>query len=362
MRNVREILVTTTSTVDGMSVKQYIKPISSHVVAGTNFFSDFFASFSDVFGGRSQTYQRQLSSIYLEAIELLKQSANEVGANCILGLKVDLDEISGKGKSMFMVTATGTAVIIENLSNSQINLDRKEKLQIISIEKMKELRRRGKIIGAANNGTLKLDDETWKFIAVNCVYEISAIVLERVSNSYDTFYEGKERLFQQLITYLMSLPEEHRTKLLYEFLMSGRAGKFESMIYKIIKDLLIFDFNFLNQYLGDTNEEIKMKALQLVVIDKSFYSKEDIEMFENLVITIESSFSQKGEISSQKKLLSTKEKEIWVCVCGSKNEIDQKYCNKCSKDIYGFSSEQINPSRAIEKLKRNIELIRSNIA
>ena len=109
MRKLNDILVTTTSTIDGMLIKQYIKPISAHVVAGTNFFSDFFASFSDVFGGRSNTYQRQLSSIYTESIEILKQSAYQIGANCILGLKVDLDEISGKGKSMFMITATGTA-------------------------------------------------------------------------------------------------------------------------------------------------------------------------------------------------------------------------------------------------------------
>jgi uncharacterized protein YbjQ (UPF0145 family) len=128
MRKLNNLLVTTTSSIEGMTIKQYIKPISAHVVAGTNFFSDFFASFSDVFGGRSQTYQRQLSSIYSEAIEILKQSAYELGANCILGLKVDLDEISGKGKSMFMITATGTAVRIENLNK---NLDL-EKIQDVT--------------------------------------------------------------------------------------------------------------------------------------------------------------------------------------------------------------------------------------
>ena len=63
MRNTTEVLVTTTPFIEGRKVKKYLKPVSAHVVAGTNLFSDFFASFSDVFGGRSKTYQRQLSSI-----------------------------------------------------------------------------------------------------------------------------------------------------------------------------------------------------------------------------------------------------------------------------------------------------------
>ena len=69
MRSPREILVTTTSTVDGFNIKQYLRPISSHVVAGTNFFSDFFASFTDVFDGRSGTYQNQLVSLYNESMK-----------------------------------------------------------------------------------------------------------------------------------------------------------------------------------------------------------------------------------------------------------------------------------------------------
>jgi len=141
MNKMNNILVTTTNNLEGLKIKQYLKPLSAHVVAGTNFFSDFFASFSDVFGGRSGTYQRQLSSIYTEAIETLKQSAVEIGANAIIGMKVDLDEISGKGKSMFMITATGTAVIIENFETTQ-KTQTTEKLSIISVEKMEEFRRR----------------------------------------------------------------------------------------------------------------------------------------------------------------------------------------------------------------------------
>lgn len=135
MINPKDILVTTTSSVYGLEVKQYLKPISAHIVAGTNLFSDFFASFSDVFGGRSQTYQNQLASLYNEAIERLRIAAYEIGANCIIGLHVDLDEISGKGKSMFMLTAMGTAVIIDESNKIKTKNTTEEKFENVSIEK-----------------------------------------------------------------------------------------------------------------------------------------------------------------------------------------------------------------------------------
>ena len=56
MTNPKDILVVTISSVEGLKIKQYLKPITAHIVGGTNLFSDIFASFSDFFGGRSQTY------------------------------------------------------------------------------------------------------------------------------------------------------------------------------------------------------------------------------------------------------------------------------------------------------------------
>ena len=58
MANPKDVLVVTTSSVDGLKVKRYLKPVSAHIVAGTNLFSDFLGGLTDVFGGRSQTYQK----------------------------------------------------------------------------------------------------------------------------------------------------------------------------------------------------------------------------------------------------------------------------------------------------------------
>jgi uncharacterized protein YbjQ (UPF0145 family) len=95
MANPKDILVITTSSAEGLIIKKYLKPVSAHIVAGTNLFSDFLGGLTDVFGGRSSSYQKQLSSLYNEAIERIKYNAYEIGGNCVIGLSIDMDEISG---------------------------------------------------------------------------------------------------------------------------------------------------------------------------------------------------------------------------------------------------------------------------
>lgn len=63
----KNILVITTSEPSNNRIQKHLRPVTAHVVAGTNIFSDVFAGFSDIFGGRSSSYQKQLSSIYNES-------------------------------------------------------------------------------------------------------------------------------------------------------------------------------------------------------------------------------------------------------------------------------------------------------
>ena len=92
---------------------KYLGVVTTNLVIGTNFFSDFTASLSDFFGGMSGTYQKQMDTLYKRANEEISRKATERGANCILGFKIDFDEISGKDKSMLMVSVSGTACVVD---------------------------------------------------------------------------------------------------------------------------------------------------------------------------------------------------------------------------------------------------------
>ena len=110
--------ITTSNNFEGYRIEEYIGPINTNVVLGINIFSDLLAGLTDIFGGRSNNYENKMDEIYQDCYEILRTKASMTNANAIIGLKIDFDEISGKGKSMIMISMIGTAVkIVKEIEN-----------------------------------------------------------------------------------------------------------------------------------------------------------------------------------------------------------------------------------------------------
>ncbi|KFI93687.1 putative heavy metal-binding protein [Bifidobacterium scardovii] len=105
------ILVTTTPSVEGYAITNYQGIVFGEVVAGVNMFRDIGASLRNVFGGRSQGYEEELTNARNEAIAEMQQRAEAMGAHAVVGVDIDY-EVLGADGSMLMVTASGTAVQI----------------------------------------------------------------------------------------------------------------------------------------------------------------------------------------------------------------------------------------------------------
>ena len=79
---------------------------------GANMFRDMFASIRDIVGGRSGSYEKELRKARDTALKELEESANDLGANAIVGVDIDY-EVLGEKNGMLMVSVSGTAVRIE---------------------------------------------------------------------------------------------------------------------------------------------------------------------------------------------------------------------------------------------------------
>ena len=106
------VLVTTTPSVEGRTITDYKGIVTGEAILGANIFKDLFAGIRDIVGGRSATYERELRRARDIALEEIKASAAEKGANAIVGIDLDYETL-GSGGSMLMVTASGTAVVLE---------------------------------------------------------------------------------------------------------------------------------------------------------------------------------------------------------------------------------------------------------
>ncbi|MHA6697347.1 YbjQ family protein [Chryseobacterium sp. A321] len=359
MINPNDVLVVTTSTIEGIRIKKYVKPISAHVVAGTNFISDWMGSFSDFFGGRSNTYQKQLQSLYIEAIDRLKYAASEIGANCIVGLKIDMDEISGKGKSMFMLTAVGTAIILEDeVSDKNISTNANEKFEFIDIGQINKMRTKKEIIDKVSIGDLELNTDVWNEINNNQIHEIFPFLLQKLNyaikrESFDP--EVSQNFYSAFRIYVETLPEIHKKALLYQ----GIREQNDLVVAKldaIIKNIQLYDFSLILELLKNESFQIQKRGLKLATYDKPYYNKEDLKELQFLRDYIVENFTERGVHRMKKQLLSSKEVEVWLCECGKTNSL-HTHCTGCHQDIYGFKYSEMNPEVISKDLDLKINLI-----
>ncbi len=106
------MIITTTPSVEGKTIREYKGIVVGEVISGVDFVKDIAASFTNFFGGRSQSYEGELIQARESAIAEMEQRAYAMGANAIVG--VDLDyEVLGQGNNMLMVTVSGTAVVVD---------------------------------------------------------------------------------------------------------------------------------------------------------------------------------------------------------------------------------------------------------
>lgn len=105
------MIITTTPQIEGRPIREYKGVVTGETIVGANFVKDFFASIRDVIGGRSGSYEKVLREAKDTSMEEMRQRAQQLGANAIVGIDIDYETI-GQNNSMLMVAVSGTAVVI----------------------------------------------------------------------------------------------------------------------------------------------------------------------------------------------------------------------------------------------------------
>ena len=110
-KKLKIMILTTTPSLEGYPIKNYIGVVTGETIIGANIVKDFFAGIRDIVGGRSGAYEDVLREAKDTAMAEMQQRAQQMGANAIVGIDLDYETV-GQGNSMLMVTCSGTAVIV----------------------------------------------------------------------------------------------------------------------------------------------------------------------------------------------------------------------------------------------------------
>ncbi len=107
------MIISTTHKIEGKKITKYLGVITGEAILGANIVRDMFAAVRDIVGGRSASYERELGKAREIALDELEDWAEELGANAVIGVDLDYESF-GQTNGMMMVSATGTAVVLED--------------------------------------------------------------------------------------------------------------------------------------------------------------------------------------------------------------------------------------------------------
>jgi uncharacterized protein YbjQ (UPF0145 family) len=355
--NSKRILLTTTSSLDGWTVQEYLGPVSTEVVIGSGLFTDFFSSWTDFFGMESRSHQSKLDQIKERALATIEYKALRLGATAVLGLRVDHDEIGAGGKSLLMVTAMGTAVRAHRTGQSG-SQEAASRAGAISSHELNTNRDRLRLLQRAEAGNLDLGDrKVWDFILDNKVVELAPRIIQRadvLASQYGYNPHERDRAWMDLREYFFRLASEDAAEHLYNAL-TGSEGEAEFAM-QVIREASLLDVPRVTEMLQNGDRVLRNRVLQVIWADQPFYTPDDIAPLEALRAAIQPAIIR-IEASRKKGLMG--EKEVWVCLCGASVDIRNKECGVCARDRYGIPPKWLKPDQAVRLLDEKIGLLRS---
>ena len=340
----KRLFISTTNNVDNGKAIEYYGVVSSHIVAGTGFLSDFAASVSDIFGGRSGSYRRQLESLYDEALDELSNKAQLLGANSILGLKIDMDNISGKGMSMFMITAVGTAakVVFDKENDSpEVSETVTSAILVNEIAKraiLKELDANPTYFPRKHWETiLRYPDKDYVLPLTRMYFKVMSYANE-ATDAYKQNYD----MFIQMVDRPLAINAVY-------------TGMSEESSFAYARDLIkansLFDAKSI---LSLIKGGYVKQAISVLGVEQPSYTENDLHDMEAVLETL-NNLPDVGRKEVVKGGMFSKDGEKYICQHGHKNNPDVEFCGDCGENIKGLGREHLDK---IDSFKNRVSILK----
>jgi uncharacterized protein YbjQ (UPF0145 family) len=336
------MLITTNEHFQDQRIEEYLGQVNEQIVVGANIFKDVFASFRDVFGGQTKGYKKELSKLKEAALQGLANNAKELKANAVIGLRMDIDELSGGGKSMFMLNVFGTAVSFKESATDKETSDDKK---VISSDELNFQIKRSRLQKRIESGELPFKD-----ILVSKLIEYKVFgVLPEVINNFKLAHQEEE-----LKEYIYAVPAEEIQDYLSKNIQEIGVDNWNRILLAL-EDKDWFDIDFMLELMSSEDAVIRFRGLKLTTLEKEFYKKTEMDDFDKLVSFLKNNLDT--EIEKIVKEGTFKSTEYWKCPrCLSSTKMDYKKCDNCGANRYGLKGRSLEEH--ITYLSQKFEILK----
>lgn len=325
----QSFLMTTSPNFEGSPIEEYLGVVASNVVTGTGLFSDIAAAFSDFFGGRSTSYKRQLESIRTEAMKEVESKARALGANAVVSLTVDNDQISGKSTQMLMISITATAVKLSELDKVAHSSPETSQSKLLSHSEIEFLFRLNEMKEKSNDMALGQMFDDFKDIFEHRPSKSVAKVLLKRFLSLPNSVSAYDNDLARTLSYLSYFNSEDLEEIIYPEASKLDDSKHSiDLLLTVAKNLSVFSNKEIVRALDSNINSEAVSALALCRSDKAAYRREDIKGFEAIIDKIETRFPIIRQVAEKKKSFG-RASRVWECINGHENAEEMNNCPQC---------------------------------
>lgn len=351
----KDFIVSTTNNLEGYSIERYLGVVTDRIVVGAGMFSEFFAAFTDVFGDRSIKFENRIEELHELAMTNLEKKAIALGANSLIGVTMDTDEISGKNMQMFMATVTGTAVVIIKNAESEKLIFEEEYSDTISAKAVENMILNNKYSQKLSDEKLLFNDFiqiTGELINHNLLVPIDVILNAISKYKYQDF---SQNTIDIIINYLSMFNKSELTEELNKRILESSINN--NLFNTVYEQVVEVNYKDISNIIDKIEVSILDKTIFKNLLKyKKNYDYKDIVYIELLNKQL-ATLLDKNVVEKYKGTLTNG----WICLCGNKNADSLKNCKTCGKGKNGFTDEQSSQiDKIIEHLNNIKEILIQN--
>jgi uncharacterized protein YbjQ (UPF0145 family) len=363
------MIITTTSTLENYEIQKYYGVVSDRVVVGEGLFAEFFAGLKDVFGGRSKRIEESLGDLQAHVLNSMIKKAKKMKANAIIGIKYDIDEISGKNMSMFVINVIGTAVYCKRIEKGVAenpDTDRKNASDVLCFsEKVAETMDSYKIGDTLEllSKESRVSQDNFKELVndlfLNGMYfnrDVYSIIEIVFKNNYSRLSEtnSKSVISEYLSECDSDLVSELLIKNLLIIITEGKTVKYKSLIYELCESISNINISSIEDLIKGVNILKEYDLISAFFAHYKYkYSYDDLLALRRISKYIDSSVFRKIKLSDE-----FIDGTHWACKrCGENNKISHTTC-KCGANKQGYKPDELKILKMktfIDRLTQAIE-------
>ncbi len=348
------IIITTTGNIEGYHIVRYLDMVRCTRVVNKE------TDLSDLFGGFSAHYRNKINHIYSHALQELRMKSASMDADAVVGLHVEMEDISSKGKTRFLISLIGTAVKLDRPIE-----DSDPENQSVSFELLHQQQMTNQLRKKLEDDDNPITEEDWDNIFHFSLFDLAPILYKRyllISKEVVSAapLAEKKLLLDRFIPFLQNMRYEDAADVVY-----GDTTTDPYCMRDVVKACQLFHPAKIVEMLQPENKHL---VISLLDTDKSNYTLEDLKLMRKIEDFLDNlpdtGHYEEGRGRGRGALLS-KNGTVLVCERGHSTAVELGgHCTMsmgyglgiCDLNVKGLTQKEV---AAVKNYKEKVDILES---